>query len=119
MTALITLSHGSRHPGAEAGVRRLTRAAGELLDVATVAAHLDFTEPSLPDAARALATELGDADLGVNPSNDGNSIRIVVPQLTEERRKGYSKMAGGRAEDARAAAKQRRKTWHSRRTSGN
>lgn len=68
MTALITLSHGSRHPGAEAGVRRLTRAAGELLDVAAVAAHLDFTEPSLPDAARALA-------------ECGHRAAVVVPLL--------------------------------------
>lgn len=51
MTALLTLSHGSQHPGAESGVRRLTRSAGELLGVDAMSSHLDFTEPTLTDAA--------------------------------------------------------------------
>ena len=42
-----------------------------------------------------------DSDLGVNPSNDGNVIRVVFPQLTEERRKDYIKVARHKAEDAR------------------
>ncbi|WP_404383770.1 ribosome recycling factor [Knoellia locipacati] len=46
---------------------------------------------------------LRDADLGVNPSNDGNIIRCVLPQLTEERRKEYIKMARGQGEDAKVA----------------
>ncbi len=44
-----------------------------------------------------------DSDLGVNPSNDGNAIRIVVPPLTEERRKEYIKMARHKAEEGRVA----------------
>lgn len=55
MTALITLSHGSRHTRAEPTVRRLTAAAGERLGVSAVAAHLDFTAPTLPEAAASLA----------------------------------------------------------------
>lgn len=46
---------------------------------------------------------LRDADLGVNPSNDGNIIRCVLPQLTEERRKEYIKMARSEAEEARVS----------------
>ena len=46
---------------------------------------------------------LRDADLGVNPSNDGNIIRCILPQLTEERRKEYIKMARNQAEDAKVA----------------
>lgn len=42
-----------------------------------------------------------DSDLGVNPSNDGTIIRIVIPQLTEERRREMVKMAKGKGEDAR------------------
>ena len=42
-----------------------------------------------------------DSDLGVNPSNDGNIIRIVFPQLTEERRREFIKVARNKAEDAR------------------
>ena len=42
-----------------------------------------------------------DSDLGVNPSNDGTIIRVVFPQLTEERRKEFIKVARHKAEDAR------------------
>jgi ribosome recycling factor len=48
---------------------------------------------------------LRDADLGVNPSNDGNIIRCVLPQLTEERRKEYIKMARHEAEEARVSVR--------------
>jgi len=44
-----------------------------------------------------------DSDLGVNPSNDGVVIRIVLPQLTEERRREYIKVARHKAEDARVS----------------
>ncbi|PPK98511.1 ribosome recycling factor [Kineococcus xinjiangensis] len=46
---------------------------------------------------------LRNSDLGVNPSNDGQVIRIVLPQLTEERRKDYIKLARNKAEDARVS----------------
>ena len=42
-----------------------------------------------------------DSDLGVNPTNDGNIIRIVFPQLTEERRREFVKVARSKAEDAK------------------
>jgi ribosome recycling factor len=42
-----------------------------------------------------------DSDLGVNPTNDGIVIRVVFPQLTEERRKEYIKVARNKAEDAK------------------
>ncbi|RPF22139.1 ribosome recycling factor [Myceligenerans xiligouense] len=44
---------------------------------------------------------LRESDLGVNPSNDGNAIRVVMPTLTEERRRDYVKLAKQKAEDAR------------------
>lgn len=44
-----------------------------------------------------------DSDLGVNPSNDGNIIRIVFPQLTEERRREFIKVARTKAEDAKVS----------------
>lgn len=42
-----------------------------------------------------------DSDLGVNPSTDGQVIRVPLPQLTEERRKEYIKQAKGKAEDSK------------------
>jgi ribosome recycling factor len=44
-----------------------------------------------------------DSDLGVNPSNDGNVIRVPLPQLSEERRKEYIKLARQKAEDSRVS----------------
>jgi len=43
------------------------------------------------------------SDLGINPSNDGKVIRLVIPELTEERRKELVKVARKMAEDARIA----------------
>lgn len=43
------------------------------------------------------------SDLSVNPSNDGNLIRIQIPDLTEERRKEYVKHARHKAEECRVA----------------
>jgi ribosome recycling factor len=49
------------------------------------------------------------SDLGVNPSNDGNIIRIPLPPLTEERRREYAKLLHKMAEEARVAIRQARK----------
>jgi ribosome recycling factor len=46
-----------------------------------------------------------DSDLGVNPSNDGKSIRCVFPELTEERRKEYIKIAKTKAEEGRVSVR--------------
>lgn len=48
---------------------------------------------------------LRDSDLGVNPSNDGNVIRLVLPALTEERRREYVKLAKNKGEDARVSVR--------------
>lgn len=48
-------------------------------------------------------------NLGVTPSNDGNMIRIVMPELTAERRKEYAKLARDRAEDSRVAVRNLRR----------
>jgi ribosome recycling factor len=49
----------------------------------------------------AIERAIRDSDLGVNPSNDGNIIRVVFPQLTEDRRRDMIKVARTKAEDAR------------------
>lgn len=50
-----------------------------------------------------------DSDLGANPSNDGKSIRCVLPALTEERRKEYTKLAGAKAEETRISIRNSRR----------
>lgn len=51
-----------------------------------------------------------DSDLGVNPANDGKVLRCVFPELTEERRKEYVKVARGKAEDGRVAVRNVRRS---------
>ena len=47
------------------------------------------------------------AGLGLNPINDGNTLRLPIPDLTEERRKELAKLAGSYAEKARMRRAQR------------
>lgn len=54
------------------------------------------------------------SDLGVNPSNDGKMIRIVIPQLTEERRKDLTKIARKTAEDSKIALRNERRNTNDR-----
>jgi ribosome recycling factor len=56
-------------------------------------------------AMREIEKAIRDSDLGVNPSSDGNQIRCVMPELTEERRKEYIKLAHHKAEEARVSVR--------------
>lgn len=57
------------------------------------------------DATQLAAVEkaVRDSDLGVNPAVDGNALRVVFPQLTEERRRDMGKVARAKGEDAKVA----------------
>ncbi|WP_344806678.1 ribosome recycling factor [Microlunatus ginsengisoli] len=52
-------------------------------------------------AMAAIQKSIRDSDLGVNPTDDGHIIRVTLPELTEERRKEYIKLARHKAEEAR------------------
>jgi ribosome recycling factor len=52
-------------------------------------------------ALTAIEKAIRESDLGANPSNDGTVIRVVLPELTEDRRKEYIKVARTKAEDAK------------------
>lgn len=54
-------------------------------------------------AIAAIEKAIRDSDLGVSPANDGNVLRVVLPALTEERRRDYVKLAKAKAEDSRVA----------------
>ncbi|ALV40348.1 MULTISPECIES: ribosome recycling factor [Micrococcaceae] len=56
-----------------------------------------FDKTALRDIERALS----DSEVGANPSNDGNVIRITIPDLTQERRKEYVKIVKTKGEDAK------------------
>src|SRR5690606_9080758 len=51
---------------------------------------------------KAIEQAIRDApNIGANPTNDGNIVRVTLPELTEERRKEYVKLVRAKAEDAR------------------
>jgi ribosome recycling factor len=54
-------------------------------------------------AMSAIEKAIGNADLGLNPSNDGQVIRLNFPTLTEERRKEFVKLVHAKAEEGRVA----------------
>ncbi|EMY32551.1 ribosome recycling factor [Arthrobacter crystallopoietes BAB-32] len=58
-----------------------------------------YDKAALNDIEKALR----ESDIGANPANDGNVIRVVLPELTEERRKEYVKVVRGKAEDAKVS----------------
>ena len=60
-----------------------------------------FDKSTVNDIERALQT----SDLGLNPTNDGNVIRIAFPPLTEERRKDLIKLVRNMAEEGRVAVR--------------
>jgi ribosome recycling factor len=51
----------------------------------------------------AIEKAIRNSDLGVNPTNDGNIIRVVFPDLSEERRRDYIKVARNKAEESRVS----------------
>ena len=57
---------------------------------------------------KAIENGIVTADLGLNPSNDGNIIRVPIPQLTEERRKEMVKLLHKLAEEGRVAIRHAR-----------
>ena len=50
-----------------------------------------------------IETAIRNSDLGVNPTNDGNIIRVAIPQLTEERRRELVKQVKSKGEDAKVS----------------
>jgi len=64
-----------------------------------------FDKTLIGDIEKAIMT----ADLGLNPANDGNIIRVPIPPLNEERRKEYAKMLHKMAEEGRISIRHARR----------
>jgi ribosome recycling factor len=60
-------------------------------------------QPFDKSSMAAIEKAIRNSDLGVNPTNDGNIIRVVFPELSEERRRDYIKVARHKAEDGRVS----------------
>ncbi len=81
----------------------------QLANLAVPEATLIVAQPYDPSQISAIERAIVQADLGLNPSNDGKLIRIPVPPLTEERRKEIVKKAHEMAETSRNSVRQARR----------
>ena len=72
-------------------------------------ASLLVAQPFDPSSIEAIEKGIMQADLGLNPSNDGKVIRIPVPPLTEERRKTLVKLAHDMAESSKNSIRHARR----------
>ncbi len=85
----------------------------QLANVATSDARLLTVTPFDKGAIGSIEKAIGESDVGLTPSNDGNVIRLQVPELTEERRREMVKVVHGVAEEGRVAVRNiRRDTMH-------
>jgi ribosome recycling factor len=79
-----------------------------LLQLATIAApepQLLTIRPFDPSALNTIEKAIRASDLGLNPTNDGKLIRLVIPALTEERRQELVKIVHKRVEEAKVAVR--------------
>lgn len=73
----------------------------QLASISVPEARQLLIKPHDRGSLESIEKAIRESDLGVNPSNDGVSIRISLPQLTEDRRKEYVKVAKNMAEDGK------------------
>jgi len=66
-------------------------------------ARMAVIKPYDPTQLKAIERVIRDSDLGVNPTDDGTIIRVVFPQLTEERRRDLVKVARHKGEEAKVS----------------
>ena len=115
------MAHAIEHVRTEFGAVRSGRASSALVEGLSVdyygaatalkqLASFSIPEPRLlvvspfdKGAMHAIEKAIRDSDLGLNPSSDGQVIRLSFPTLTEERRREFVKVVRGRAEEGRVA----------------
>lgn len=85
----------------------------QLSTISAPEARLITVQPYDKSSIKTIEKAINESDVGLTPSNDGNVIRLVVPELTEERRRELVKVVKGLAEDGRVAIRNvRRDTMH-------
>ncbi|MBU6163688.1 MAG: hypothetical protein RL730_1322 [Actinomycetota bacterium] len=75
----------------------------QLATVQVPEARLALITPYDKGATASIEKAIRESDLGVNPGGDGNVIRVNFPQLTEERRKEFIKVAKSKAEESKVS----------------
>ncbi len=81
----------------------------QLAKLATPEPTLIVVQPFDPSITPAVEKAIQSAELGLNPSSDGKVIRVPIPPLTEERRKGLVKVVKKSAEDRRVSIRNARR----------
>ncbi|MEM8745948.1 MAG: ribosome recycling factor [Actinomycetota bacterium] len=81
----------------------------QLASISVPEARQLLIKPHDRSTLEAIEKAIRESDLGANPNNDGISIRLSLPQLTEERRREYVKVAKNMAEDGRIALRNARR----------
>jgi ribosome recycling factor len=84
----------------------------QLATITVPEARLLTIQPWDKGALGAIEKAIQKSDLGLNPGNDGNLIRLVIPQLTEDRRKEMVKIVHKKVEDGRVAIRNIRRDAH-------
>jgi ribosome recycling factor len=77
----------------------------QLASVAATEARTLTITPYDKSAIKQMEKAIMESDLGLTPNNDGNVIRLTIPELTEERRKELVKVVRGIAEEGRVAVR--------------
>ncbi len=77
----------------------------QLSSVNVPEARMVVIKPYEASQLRAIEDAIRNSDMGVNPTNDGNIIRVSIPQLTEERRRDLVKQAKSKGEDAKVSVR--------------
>ena len=85
----------------------------QLANIAASDARLLTVTPFDKSSIETIEKAIRESDVGLEPSNDGNLIRLSIPELTEERRREMVKVVHGVAEEGRVAVRNiRRDTMH-------
>ncbi|MCH7811721.1 MAG: ribosome recycling factor [Chloroflexi bacterium] len=84
----------------------------QLASIAVPEARLLAIQPWDKGSLDAIEKAIQKSNLGLNPSNDGTIIRLVIPQLTEDRRKDLVRVVHKKVEDGRVAIRNVRRDAH-------
>ncbi len=113
---LATVRTGRASPGLVEGLRvdyyGTPTPLRQLASIGIPEARLLTIQPYDKGSLEAIEKAIHKSDLGLNPANDGSIIRLVIPQLTEERRKEMVRQVHKKLEDGRVAIRNVRRDAH-------
>src|SRR5262245_20505008 len=75
----------------------------QIAGISVPEARMIVIQPYDASTMRAIEKAIQNSELGINPNNDGRIIRLIIPQLTEERRRDLTKLVRNRVEESKVA----------------